>query len=158
MTLILKIDSEHALADFAASWVVHLKPGDLIFLNGDLGAGKTTLTRACLRALGYQGVVKSPTYAMVESYSFADRLLHHFDLYRVRSEEELYAMGIEDYFSNEAICMIEWPCHGVNVLPKPDLILTLNILSITTREIQIDCGSERGKQILTEVMKNKEKQ
>ena len=158
MTLILKIDSEHALVDFAEKLIVHVKSGDLIFLNGDLGAGKTTLTRACLRALGYQGVVKSPTYAMVESYLFADRLLHHFDLYRVRSEEELYAMGIEDYFSNDAICMIEWPANGVNVLPKPDLIVTLNILSTTTREIQIDFGSERGKQILTEVMKNKEKQ
>lgn len=158
MTLILKIDSEHALADFSAKLIVQLKAGDLIFLNGDLGAGKTTLTRACLRALGYQGVVKSPTYAMVESYSFDNRLLHHFDLYRVRSEEELYAIGIEDYFSSEAICMIEWPANGASVLPKPDLILTLNILSSTTREIKIDFGSERGKKILTEVTMNKEKQ
>ncbi|MEM9243116.1 MAG: tRNA (adenosine(37)-N6)-threonylcarbamoyltransferase complex ATPase subunit type 1 TsaE [Pseudomonadota bacterium] len=93
--------------------------GDIIFLSGPLGAGKTSLVRGCLTGLGYQGLVKSPTYTLVESYNIAENTIHHFDLYRLKSSDELEMIGIRDYFSSTAICMIEWPERATEVLPRP---------------------------------------
>ncbi|MEQ1637196.1 MAG: tRNA (adenosine(37)-N6)-threonylcarbamoyltransferase complex ATPase subunit type 1 TsaE [Methylococcales bacterium] len=121
MTLFLKDTS--ATEQFGARLWATLPHKCLIFLQGDLGMGKTTLVRGFLRAAGYTGPVKSPTYALVEEYTVGARQVVHFDLYRLVDPEELEGIGIRDYFEHESICFIEWPEQGMELLPVPDLIL-----------------------------------
>ncbi len=142
--------SELALLEFGQQLAKLCKPGDIIFLKGELGAGKTTLSRGFLRGLGYSGTVKSPTYTIVEPYQFSDFSVFHFDLYRITDASELLDMGFADYFAQDAICLIEWPERAESVFSKPAIICDIAIVP-QGREVLLSANTERGNKILTKV-------
>jgi tRNA threonylcarbamoyladenosine biosynthesis protein TsaE len=147
MFMLLKNESE-TLA-FGAKIAATLLGGEIIYLSGELGAGKTTFVRGLLNALGHSGNVKSPTYTLVEPYSINDKNIYHFDLYRINDPEELEAMGIRDYCDGESICLFEWPEQGEDVLPVADIILSFSHCDLG-RELNIESKSSKGENILNQ--------
>ena len=120
----------------------------VIGFSGEIGAGKTTFIRAMLRALGIEGGIKSPTYALVESYMINNLHIHHFDLYRIQEEVELEFLGFRDYITNEALCCIEWPERVQCSLDCIDIHLSLTTKGLG-REMQIIAKSPRGQDVLS---------
>lgn len=121
--------------------------GLVIYLHGDLGAGKTALTRAMLHAAGYQGTVKSPTYTLAEPYTIEldghPVQVIHYDLYRMASPEEFLDAGFREDFDGDNICIVEWPEKGEPVLPPPDLHVTLHVAGLG-REVELHPLSPLG--------------
>ena len=115
------IDTERVGAALAGT----LEGGLVITLAGDLGAGKTTLVRGLLRALGWTGPVKSPSYSLVEYYPFSSLYLYHFDFYRFADPEEWETAGLAEHFRNDSVCLVEWPERVADLLPPPDLAIAL---------------------------------
>lgn len=123
------LDGEKDTLAFGQRLSMSLKAGDMVRLHGDLGAGKTTLTRGILKGLGHDGKVRSPTYTLVERYVGDGVRVCHFDLYRMADAEELEFLGAREDFSGENICIIEWPERGEGWLPAQDLDVYLTFYS-----------------------------
>ena len=120
------VPDEQAMLDLGASFSTQLKGGDIVYLVGDLGAGKTTLVKGIIQGLGYSGNVTSPTYTLVESYEHADFNVYHFDLYRLESPEELEFLGIRDMGGEQSVILVEWPDKGQGVLPAADHLIEIS--------------------------------
>lgn len=121
----LPLASEDATLALGAALATGAKPGRVLFLSGDLGAGKTTLVRGLLRELGWTGRVKSPTYTLVELYAVSRLNLYHFDFYRFKDREEWVNSGFREHFNPESLCIVEWPEMAGALLSPPDLHVTL---------------------------------
>jgi tRNA threonylcarbamoyladenosine biosynthesis protein TsaE len=145
----LLLENEQQTLAFGKKIAAHSASLQVIYLNGVLGAGKTTLTRGLLQGLGYTGVVKSPTYALVETYILESRTIHHFDLYRVHSVNELEEIGFRDYFLNDTLCLIEWPQRASH-LPVADLICNLEVVH-EARKIVLTADTPAGWQVIQQL-------
>lgn len=128
-----------------------LDPGLALYLHGELGSGKTTLARGLIQELGYQGRVKSPTYALVELYTVSRLHLYHFDFYRFKDPKEWRDAGFNEYFNDASICLVEWPEKAAGLLPAADLDLTLEFAG-DGRDLSIRAGTESGKACLHRLM------
>jgi len=141
----LGLPDEAATLELGARLAGALAPGLAIWLRGDLGAGKTTLTRGLLRELGFTGRVKSPTYTLVELYSFPRFNLYHFDLYRFADPDEWEDAGFREYFNPGSVCLVEWPDKGGGLLPAPDVVVGLDFCEGTDgRSVRIEGYTEAG--------------
>ena len=138
---------ESATVALAQRLAAQLKPGMVIYLHGDLGAGKTTLVRGVLNALGYTERVKSPTYTLVEPYHIAGLEFRHFDLYRLRDEEEWEAAGFRDEFDGHNIFLIEWPEKAQGLIPPADMEIVFEILP-QGRNVEIRGHTPTGRECL----------
>jgi tRNA threonylcarbamoyladenosine biosynthesis protein TsaE len=141
------LSGENATLALAQRLAAQLEPGMVIYLRGDLGAGKTTLVRGTLNALGYAGRVKSPTYTLLEPYEAAGLGLRHFDLYRLHGEEEWEEAGFRDEFDGRHVFFIEWPEKAQEFLPRADIEIMLEILP-QGRNAIIHANTETGAQCL----------
>ena len=118
-------DSEPELEAVGSALAKSLNFGDIIFLEGELGAGKSTVSRGILRGFGYRGIVASPTYTLLELYDLTVHRVAHFDLYRITAAKDLEGIGFRDYLDGQTICLIEWPENGAAFLPAPNLQIVL---------------------------------
>ena len=124
--------------------------GARIFIKGDLGAGKTTLCRGILRAFGYEGAVKSPTFTLVEPYELAQQSIYHFDLYRLGNPNELEYIGIDEYFHAQNLCLVEWPERAADTLPPGDVEVVLSV-SGKSRDILLRSMTVLGEAVCQKV-------
>jgi tRNA threonylcarbamoyladenosine biosynthesis protein TsaE len=143
----LHLTDDGSTAALGAALAKCLRPGMAIYLSGELGAGKTTVARGLIRALGHKGAVKSPTYALVEPYVISGLYLYHFDFYRFIESRELRDAGLAEYFNETSVCLVEWP-EKVRDLPAPDLAITLQIDEAGGRNAVVKSATANGNQCI----------
>jgi tRNA threonylcarbamoyladenosine biosynthesis protein TsaE len=139
----LRLEGEAAQNDFGRRIAAHLNPPCVIYLQGDLGSGKTTLVRGVLRGLGFTGPVRSPTYTLLEPYELPSIQVYHLDLYRLADPEELELLGLRDLLEPTSVLFAEWPERGRGVLPPPDLIVRIEHAD-KARALALVARSPRG--------------
>jgi len=147
MPIELRIDTPEAMEALGARLATHMRAGLIIFLRGELGAGKTTLIRGILHGCGHVGAVKSPTYTLVELYQLAGMAIYHFDLYRLQDPEELEFLGVRDYLEGNGICLVEWAERGAGVLPAPDLDVAIDRTE-DGRVVRFSARTDKGAELL----------
>lgn len=125
------------LQKFIEEFIHQIQAGDVIYLQGDLGTGKTTFTQMLLKQMGYHKRVKSPTYAIYECYQLPIANVYHLDLYRLSNPEELYYLAIDEIFNNNNIVIVEWPEKGLGVLPNPTKTLQFDLTKDDFRQINL---------------------
>ncbi len=148
MSLNLDLPNPDITEDVARHFARIISAPLVMGFSGEIGAGKTTFIRAMLRALGVSGAIKSPTYALVESYLIENLHIHHFDLYRIQDEAELEYIGFRDYFISPAICCIEWSERLQKGRDCMDIQLTLSLKG-AGRALQVNATSPRGGHVLS---------
>jgi tRNA threonylcarbamoyladenosine biosynthesis protein TsaE len=131
-----------------------LQPGASVHLSGELGSGKTTLAQGLVRALGFPGPVKSPSYAVVEPYIDSRLTLYHFDFFRFKDPKEWTDAGLRECFNERAICVVEWPEKAAGLLPPADLRVRLEIPTDSGRDATLTADSERGRAFLNELARH----
>lgn len=145
------LPDEAATRALGAALARALVPGLALHLHGELGAGKTTLTRALLHAAGHVGHVKSPTYTLAEPYTITldgrQTELMHFDLYRLAGPDEFLDAGFRDYFGGDTVCIVEWPEKAGEALPAPDMQVFLSVKG-SGRDVELLGLSDRGSQCI----------
>jgi tRNA threonylcarbamoyladenosine biosynthesis protein TsaE len=134
-----------ALGARLAAFVPNIR---LVYIRGALGAGKTTLVRGLLRGLGHTDAVKSPTFTLVEPYTFSWGVLNHFDLYRMNDPEEIEFLAFRDYLGNNSLCVVEWPERAGHVLPVPDLDVMMRADNNGGRNVRLQAHSPAGEDAL----------
>ena len=141
MWLDLKLPDARATEALGARLAGGAAPGRVLHLSGDLGAGKTTVVRGLLRALGHAGRVRSPTYTLVEPYMLSSLHLYHFDFYRLESRSEWVQAGVREYFNAQSMCVVEWPERVGDLLSSPDLSVKLEFEAQGRRALVQSCGA-----------------
>lgn len=154
-SLVIDLPTEKASQDLASRIASCVHAPLVVTFSGEIGTGKTTLIRAMLRALGVSSSIKSPTFSLVESYQGTPMQIHHFDLYRIHDEAELDCIGFRDYFSEQAICCIEWPERASGYLARPDITFSLSLKGLG-RQIVVEALSPSGVAILSCLQVNNE--
>lgn len=148
MNRVFNLPTELACEQMAARMAACLVSPLVLTFSGEIGAGKTTFIRAMLRCLGVRSAIKSPTFSLVESYQSELLQIHHFDLYRIHDETELDYIGFRDYFTDNAICCIEWPERAVSYRGFVDVGFTLNLKG-AGRKIEMHAFSSTGSAVLS---------
>jgi tRNA threonylcarbamoyladenosine biosynthesis protein TsaE len=137
---------ESAVCSLAGYFAASVQTPAVLFLQGNLGAGKTTFARAYIQSLGFKGYVKSPSYGLLETYQAGGQKILHLDLYRIEDPEELEYLAIRDLFDEQTVLLVEWPKRAEQFLPKPDLVLDFDENS-EVRFIRCHACSERGQEL-----------
>lgn len=149
-TGVIELPDEQAMVQLGGSIARLIRDRLIITLQGDLGAGKTTLSRGILQGLGHSGAVKSPTYTLVEPYQLALGAVYHLDLYRLVDAEELEYMGFADYLADAQLCLIEWPEQGQGFLPMADIAIEISQPG-AGRCVTLCANSAVGQQLISQL-------
>ena len=151
----IHISDPESMISLGARSAKYCPPGCTVFLRGKLGTGKTTWVKGFLSEYDYTGPVKSPTYTLVEPYTFENAIIYHFDLFRLATPEELDGIDIRDYFDDHSIRLIEWPEIADNFLPPADIDIGIEYCPDSAdqsrRTVTYTSGSDRGRLILSQI-------